>query len=259
MNVPSTQRSPFLTARAFGLGLVALALMAVMVVLGLWQLGVYEDHQHDDAQAKLSRTPVPLEDVLGPDDAFPSDGVARPVRVTGHYLPDETFEVRGSDTWDAPVVQVTPLQVADGSIVLVVRGRGGPDTPPPPSGNVEVDAVLEPSDANGDALGPDRVTNGIRTAALVQDFREDLYTGYLVQTSSTPADQVTPINAPTPDASRWAGIRNLVYAMQWWVFAGFVAFMWWRMVVETPGGVRPDNAQEDGADDSAASSPRSVG
>jgi len=36
--------------------------------------------------------------------------------------------------------------------------------------------------------------------------------------------------APTPDPSRWAGIRNLLYAFQWWLFAGFVAFMWWRVV-----------------------------
>jgi ABC-type nickel/cobalt efflux system permease component RcnA len=34
--------------------------------------------------------------------------------------------------------------------------------------------------------------------------------------------------------------RNLAYALQWWVFALFAAYMWWRMV-------RDD--YEDGRDD----------
>ena len=70
--------SRLLSRRALGLGLVALVLMAAMVALGLWQLGVYDDHQHDDARARLERAPVPLSEVIGPDDAFPSDGVSRP-------------------------------------------------------------------------------------------------------------------------------------------------------------------------------------
>ena len=95
--------SRLLSRRALGLGLVALLLMAAMVALGLWQLGVYDDHQHDDARARLDRAPVPLGEVIGPDDAFPSDGVSRPVTVTGRYLSNEEFTVRGSDTLDVAV------------------------------------------------------------------------------------------------------------------------------------------------------------
>ncbi len=41
-------RSPVLTSRVVGLTAVALVLVAAMVVLGLWQLGVYDDHQQDE-------------------------------------------------------------------------------------------------------------------------------------------------------------------------------------------------------------------
>ena len=223
--------SRFLTPRALGLGVVALVLMGAMVVLGLWQLGVYDDHQHDDAAAQLERPRVPLGELLGPDDAFPSEAVSRPVTMSGSYLTDDTFVVRNSGTLDVPRAVVTPLRLDDGSAVLVVRGT---DDVPAPTGRVEVDGVLEPSDARGGAPDADGITEGIRIAALVNAVDVDLYGGYVIRTDSNPADESTPVPPPTPDPSRWAGIRNLVYAVQWWVFAAFIAFMWWRMVSEPP-------------------------
>lgn len=244
-------RSAFLTGRAIGLAALALVLMAVMVVLGLWQLGVYDDHQHEDAQARLESRPVPLAQVLGPDDAYPSDAVSLPVTMSGRYLADQQFEVRNGETLGVARAVVTPLEVDGGSMVLVVRGRGDLHQPPP-SGTVDVTGVLEPSDQTGSSLDADRATGGIRTAALVQDFNQDLYAGYVVLTSSEPGEQLVAITPPTPESSRWAGVRNLVYAVQWWVFAGFVAFMWWRIVAEVP-------ISETDESDAAASSATSVG
>ncbi len=113
--------------------------------------------------------------------------------------------------------------------------------------------MLEPSDSAGSPLDAERVTGGLRIAALVQDFDQDLYAGYVVLTESRPADALAAITPPTPESSRWAGIRNLLYAVQWWLFAGFVAFMWWRVVTEPPAGVPED------ADDTAESSTSTVG
>ena len=241
--------SRLLSRRALGLGIVALLLMAAMVALGMWQLGVYDDHQHDDARARLERAPVPLGEVIGPDDAFPSDGVSRPVTVTGRYLSNEEFTVRGSATLDVTSAVVTPLVLENGSAVLVVRGED--DGIPAPAGEVEVTGVLEPSDAQGAALDDDRVTDGIRIATVVNAVDFDLYGGYVIRTSSNPPDASTLVAPPTPDPSRWAGVRNLVYAVQWWVFAAFVAFMWWRIVTE------PTRARND--PEAEPSSPRSVG
>ncbi len=222
----------FLTPRALGLGLVAALLMSVMVVLGLWQLGVYDAHQRDDARERMQGPPQALDDVLGADDPFPNDAASQAVTVHGHYLADEQIYVRGFEGADHDYAVVTPLLVDNGSVILILRGSADEPSGIPPPGEIELRGVLEPSHATGSALDADRVTDGLRIAALVEGFDEDLYAGYVVLTESTPADQLSRVDPPLPDPSRWAGIRNLLYAVEWWVFAAFVAFMWWRIVYD---------------------------
>jgi hypothetical protein len=48
---------------------------------------------------------------------------------------------------------------------------------------------------------------------------------------------VTPAHLPGPDSS--SGLRNLLYALQWWVFGAFALFMWWRWVEEEILGRKP--------------------
>jgi surfeit locus 1 family protein len=39
---------------------------------------------------------------------------------------------------------------------------------------------------------------------------------------------------PEPGDVSWTvGLRNLAYAVQWWVFGAFAVFMWWRMATES--------------------------
>ena len=45
--------------RALGLGTVALVLIAVMTVLGFWQLSVFDDRQQRDGQKQLEREMQP--------------------------------------------------------------------------------------------------------------------------------------------------------------------------------------------------------
>lgn len=235
--------------RAVGLGVVAVLLMTVMVMLGLWQLHVYGDRRHADSAATLSRAPVPLNSVLGPDAAFSSAAASRPVVVTGRYLTGEQFYVRRLAGAQGRLAVVTPLLTSNGSAVLVVRGgRASPGTTPP-SGTVRVVGTLEPSDNSGAGLGPDRVTDGLDMASLVNRMPQDLYGGYVLLRSSQPPSGVglTPVRPPLPSASAWAGIRNLAYGLQWWVFAAFVAFMWWRMVREPAPSEELDGTASDRA------------
>jgi surfeit locus 1 family protein len=223
----------WLSGRSLGLGAIALLLIAAMTVLGLWQLSVFDDRQQRDGAKRLEQEPVPLEDVMGPDDALPDDAVGRPVTVEGRYEIGETLYVEGLPGHDDAYAVVTPLVDATGSAILVVRGstdaspgsaaaaRGGP---------VSVVGVLEPSTGDGEPVGGNRVTTGIRIAALVPGFSRDLYSGYLVLRSSVPPEPLPAVQPPIPDPSLAAGLRNLAYALQWWVFAGFVGFMWWRIV-----------------------------
>ena len=222
--------SRYLSSRALALGLVAVVLMAAMVTLGLWQLGAYDDRQASDAASQAGRRPVPLDDVMGPDDGFPSDGVGRPVTVTGEFLAAEQLYVEGLPGSQGRYAVVTPLLTDNGAAVLVVRGSSGEASADVPTGDIEVRGSLEPSTADGGPVDDARVTDGLRVSALVEAVRRDLYGGYVVASEGAATAGLTPAVAPTPDPSRWAGIRNLLYAFQWWLFAGFVAFMWWRVV-----------------------------
>jgi surfeit locus 1 family protein len=223
----------WLSHRSLGLGALALVLIAAMTALGLWQLSVFDDRQQRDGAKQLDREPVALEDLMGPDDAFPGDAVGRPVTVEGRYEVSESMYVEDLSGHDDDFAVVTPLVAATGSAILIVRGStdATPEAvPPPPEGPVSVVGVLEPSTADGEHLDDNRVTTGLRIAALVSGFSHDLYSGYVVLRSSSPPEPLPAVQPQTPDPSLAAGLRNLAYALQWWVFAGFVAFMWWRIV-----------------------------
>ncbi len=221
--------SRYLTPRALGLAVVAVLLMAAMVVLGLWQLGSYDEQQRTNAATQLARAPVPLDDVVGPDDPFPADGVGRPVTVSGQYVADEQLYVDGFAGADARYAIVTPLLTDSGSALLVVRGAADEPAADVPAGEVFVAGVLEPATAEGAPLEGDRVTDGLRISSLVSEVSADLYGGYVVATPAADSG-LEPVRPDLPAPSRWAGVRNLLYAVQWWLFAAFVAFMWWRLV-----------------------------
>jgi surfeit locus 1 family protein len=217
-------------------------LIAAMCWLGLWQFRVYDDHQHAEAQAALAEPVVPLDALLGPDAAFSSGALSRPVTASGRYLSADQFYVQHLPGAPKRYAVTTPLLTASGSAILVVRGSSESPRAPVPAGRVTVTGVLEPSGESGTAPDAAGVTQGLSVASLVDSIRPDLYSGYVLLRSSDPAQTpgLTPVTPPLPDPSRWSGVRNLLYACQWWVFALFVVFMWWRMTedltVDQPRG-----------------------
>lgn len=223
--------------------MVALHLLLVLVLVGTglmgwWQLESWRAEQAADAAARLGRAPVPLGAVLGPDEALAGEDVTRPVVVEGRYgQSTEQFLVSGreQDGTDGYWV-LSPLEVATtGSSLLVVRGWT-PDAsalPPVPAGVVRETGVLRPGEEGSGAVSPARVVAAVRIPALVGATSTDLYGAYLLRTDAQPAEPAAAdLRAVTPPAaeSSWsAGLRNLTYALQWWLFGLFGAFMWWRI------------------------------
>ncbi len=222
----------FVTPRSISLAVLAVVLMASMVVLGLWQLGVYDEQQRDDSAAQVRRDPVPVDEVLGPDAAFTSEAVGRPVTVTGRWLGAEQIYVSKLPGQTKAYAVVTPMVTDSDSVLLVVRGSATQPRADAPTGHATLTGVLEPPTERGAGLDERRVTGGIRVAALVDGFSKDLYGGYVIASAGPETTGLAQIDPQLPDASRWAGIRNLLYAIQWWLFAAFVAFMWWRIVTD---------------------------
>lgn len=214
------------------LGAVVLALVLVGIAgrLGLWQYDAWQAHRDAEARDLSGVAAVPLDDLMGSDDPFPAPALGRPVAVSGDWLEGGFWVADREHDGRAGYWAVTPLQTGDAA-VLVVRGWAAePD-----------DALLAatgPADVTGWLQAPegtlatdddpaDDVFPEIRVADAVQRVDVDLYSAYLVSQQPDRGLEAADLEA-LPSPSRFTGVRNLLYAIEWWVFGAFAAFIWWR-------------------------------
>ncbi len=226
------------------LHLVTLVAITGMVVAGGWQLDTYESAQQTVDAQRSGQPAVAVGEVLGPDDAFPADAVGRTVVVAGEYADaEEQFLVSGRDHdgqdgyWVVSPFLVTGVSAVDNrpSAILVVRGWTDTEAPPAlPGGDVRLKGVLAPGEQGSTAVGPQRIIDVIRIPTLVGELPFDLYSAFMVRTQEepTPSDGLTPVALPIAEVSWTTGLRNLLYALQWWLFAAFTGFVWWRICAD---------------------------
>jgi cytochrome oxidase assembly protein ShyY1 len=226
--------------------------LAAAVLLGIWQYGVWQHGREDQTTALIDAAPRPLSRVLSADEAFPADAVGRPVGFTGRWLPRSTVYVADRSlhgrrgVWAVTPVAVCPATDASGcrigSAILVVRGWSPSvhAAPTPPRGAVRVTGWLQPAEGSGvsDPHPGDDVIPDLRVADAIQHVDQDLYGGYVIARTVRPTDRagstvgpgsleaVTPASLPKADTS--TSLRNLLYALEWWVFGGFALYAWWR-------------------------------
>jgi cytochrome oxidase assembly protein ShyY1 len=241
--VPATQA---FAPRYWPAHLLMVVAVLACVVLGRWQLGVWHSHRTDDAAAVTHERAVPLDDLLGRDAAFPAAGVGRPVVVTGRWDPARTVYVANRNRGGKPGFwAVTPVITGTGSGIPVVRGWTSSTTlaPAPPTGPTSLVGILQPADDNGatDSDTHDDVIPELSTTDLLARAPYDLYGGYAVATGrpvqgaapNAGMQGLEPVTAgQLPGAGSTSGLRNLLYALQWWVFGAFALFVWWRWIQE---------------------------
>ena len=232
--------TPALAPRHWWVHLLALVLVTAAGLLGWWQLEAWQERRAAEAADLTESAPVLLADALGADEAFPESALGRPVEVTGSWLPDATFQVAdrtGGPDGATGAWVVTPLTVTGtGSVLPVVRGwvAAGGVPPEAPDGEVTLVARLQPSDATTavDADPDDEVLPALRIPDVAQRVEADLYAGYAVALPGQPGTEslgeATLEQLPAP--SRFTAVRNLLYALEWWVFGLFAVFVWWRHV-----------------------------
>lgn len=251
----------YLAPRFWAVHLLALVLVGVAGLLGYWQYDAWQERRAAEAADLTRLEPVPLDDALGPDDPFPGDRIGQPVVIAGEWVPDGTVLVSGREQdgvtgyW-----AVTPLAVGGPGdpAIPVVRGWTASQeaAPEPPTGPAELVGWLQPPEGSGEADPDptDDVLPQVRIADLVQHVDQDLYGAYAVI-----ADEVAPgawpvgadaVNPGTegleqatlqqlPDAGRFTAARNLFYAIEWWVFGFFAAFIWWRYLQDARAAETP--------------------
>ncbi|HET8559709.1 MAG TPA: SURF1 family protein [Marmoricola sp.] len=243
--------SRLLERRYWGGHLLMVLALAASVLLGLWQLDVWQAHRTASAIDLTHDRPVPLSRVMGGDSPFPGDAVGKPVTFSGRWLPAGTVYVSGRlhdgrrGFW-----AVTPVVVGR-SAMPVVRGWTPRAQAPDAHGQVRVTGWLEPSESQGEAdVNPhDRVISSMRIASLVEHVDADLYSGFVIARDAgqgtTGLAAVPP--PPSEKVSVWTGLRNFLYGLQWWVFGGLAVFMWWRwcqdqlQAVDEPGEAEPED------------------
>ena len=233
--------------------LVVAALVALAFVqLGRWQLGRAHEQARAEALAEAARQPVvPVAELLTPHTEFPSAAGGRLVTATGTYgagqvlVPGRLLEGR-KGYW-----VLTPLRTHTATLAVVRGFTTEPIAPAPPAGTLTATVSLAPGESPAAEPSRDGRLGSVDLARLVNTWPGALYNafgfaqrevaGTSAQAANTPPANTPLANAPADDPGPLTRIppprpdtslnaRNVGYALQWWVFAGFAFFLWLRMV-----------------------------
>lgn len=228
-----------LTPRWWGINVFVALGVPFCLFMGTWQLGRFEDRVDTHKEATSAR---PAEQGAAPlDSLLPVDKKTsgRLAAVSGEYADQLLVPERRLDGKSGFYV-LTLLKTDTGKAVPVVRGwlPGAADAgraPAPPTGRVEVTGALQASE-NSTSKGvysagglPAGQLGVIGAASLVNIVPYGLYDAWL--TVQTPADGMTPVpaQAPANTGLDLKAFQNLGYTGEWFVFAAFVLFMWFRL------------------------------
>ena len=214
--------------------LLVAALVVAMLWACFWQLSRRSDRQAQNERI-ISRTATaeqPVQDVL--DSSLSLDATDefeyRRVTATGEWLIDDEVLVRNRPLDGAPGSwALTPLQLDDGTAVLVNRGwiprRYGPDDDrseiAPPAGAVTIAGVLRPTELRRGLNVADPADGVISSVArpdiarLAQQIDIELLPMFVQLETHQPAVDL-PAPVPLPELNDGP---HLSYAAQWGIFS----------------------------------------
>ncbi|MFD7917807.1 SURF1 family protein [Streptomyces sp. NPDC059740] len=235
-----------LTPRWWGINLFALLAVPLCVLMGTWQLSRFEDrvdaqHQQEHRTTRAQQAaPEPVGRLL-PVSQVTSGRLAT---ARGRYDTGHQLLVPGRRLGEREGFYVLTLLRTDGGKALpVVRGwlPGDADdphatakVPAPPRGEVTVQGALQASesqDTDGAVSGglPQGQLGMISAASLVNVVPYDVYDGWVTLTHPRSPLKPVPPAAPENSGLDLKAFQNLGYTGEWFVFAGFAVFMWFRL------------------------------
>ncbi|QFQ99163.1 SURF1 family protein [Streptomyces phaeolivaceus] len=231
-----------LTPRWWGINVFVLLAIPFCVFMGSWQLSRFEDRMQDHRAATeridpADRSPArPLAELLPVD----KETSGEPATATGRYGEQLLVPNREVDGRNGFYV-LTLLRTDGGKSLPVVRGwvPGAADAdraPAAPSGEVTVTGSLQASETPGSNGVPVQgglpagQTSAISAAALVNLVPDDLYDAWITLDKADSGMKAVPATTPQDTGLDLKAFQNLGYTGEWFVFAGFVVFMWFRLV-----------------------------
>jgi cytochrome oxidase assembly protein ShyY1 len=212
--------------------------------LSNWQWHRLQDRQvvNAEIQAQINREPVPITDLIIEVEgaqAVPAGSQWRTVELTGVWLQDGQVLVRKKSLEsDLGLWVVTPLQLADGAIVMINRGwtaaaNSAIDSPvvsDVPVGTIEVlgrlrDVAERTKPAPTDL--PEGQVDRIVPTEIV-DSPDTLTNAYVEMTASRPESRTSEIRSlPAPEVTEGA---HRSYAIQW-IFFEIMTVIGWIILV----------------------------
>ncbi|MGW4564051.1 SURF1 family protein [Streptomyces sp. NPDC004561] len=239
-----------LTPRWWGINVFVLLAIPFCVFMGSWQLSRFEGRVHDSRAATRQAASDQRESARPLDSMLPVDKATsgRKVTARGHYGPQLLVPGRQLDDKSGFYV-LTLLRTGSGRALPVVRGwlPGTADAakaPAPPTGEVTVTGALQASETPGDnGVGaqsglPAGQTAAISSASLVNLVPDRLYDAWVTLDRADSGMKAVPATAPEGTGLDLKAFQNLGYTGEWFVFAGFVVFMWFRLLRREAEAVR---------------------
>ena len=211
--------------------------VAIATGLGLWQYDAWHQHRADAARDLANDPPVALSTVMTGDSPFPGRSVGRPVTFTGQWVGDNVYVADRVLDGRRGYWVVTALRVDGSSSAMPVVRGWSPDTRlPAPAGGAGVTGWLEATEGSGppDENAHDNVIPMMRIASLVEKVDADLYSGFVIAREISTQEGLPYVQPVTrPGVSMFTALRNLFYAVEWWVFGAFAFFVWFRWCRDT--------------------------
>jgi cytochrome oxidase assembly protein ShyY1 len=212
--------------------------------LSNWQWHRLQDRQivNAEIQAQINKEPVPITELIVEADgakSVPEDSQWRTVEITGVWLQDNQVLVRKKSLEsDLGLWVVTPLKLADGTIVMINRGwtaaaNSAVDSPvvsDVPVGTIEVlgrlrDVTERTKPAPTDL--PEGQVDRIVPTEIV-DSPETLTNAYVEMTASRPESRTSEVRSlPAPEVTEGA---HRSYAIQW-IFFEIMTVIGWIILV----------------------------
>jgi len=233
---PSPEQTSLLARRFWGAHLLTIAAVAASIALATWQFDVWQATRRAQEHDLSSLPPIALTKVFAQGQAFPGNDIGRPVTLRGRWAPRETFyvaDVRSPDRSGAKGYWVVTPVVIGTSAVAVLRGWVPTASAPAVAAvPVSISGWLEPSDETNPVEVRKGVFGSLSLAAVTQVIDTPLYSGYVVARSGSSGleavEKLGPTQTSTSGADFGTGLRNFLYGVQWWLFAGLAVYLWWR-------------------------------
>ena len=222
------------------IAVVALAVFAGLVALGSWQVQrrvwKLDLIERVEARVKAPAVAVPARERWGRVDV--ANDEYRHVQASGVYRRDADTFVQAVTERGAGFWVLTPLQLADGSVLLVNRGFVPPEARAqiaPPAGPITVAGLLRLTETGGGFLRRNdpaanrwfsRDVQAIGAARGLTNVAP-----YFVDADADAANTTPPVGGLTVVAF---ANNHLVYAITWYTLALMVAAAAWRLMREEP-------------------------